>query len=378
MEFAGYYHLRVSRPTAIDLFAGAGGATQGLKEAGFNVVGAVEMDHDASATYALNHPEVVLWREDIRSVPAARMRRDLKMVVGQLTLLKACPPCQGFSTLAEGRASIDDDRNDLVGHTVRYVRAFRPRAVLLENVPGLERNRRFPALVAALEQMGYTCVPRLVNAADFEVPQRRRRLIVLCVRSTRAAVARDVKASLDAQTSIYKATVRDAFDGLSLTARSEDPLDRHRTSSPTVLARLKAIPAGGGRFDLPVKHQLDCHKRLGTRRNATSSYGRLRYDSLAPTMTTRCTTPACGSFVHPTEARGISLREAASLQTFPATYDFAGSYGSIERQIGNAVPVRMARALGLAVLKALPEPTKVNVVPSAAELASKEPPGEGR
>jgi DNA (cytosine-5)-methyltransferase 1 len=115
----------------------------------------------------------------------------------------------------------------------------------------------------------------------------------------------------------------------------------------TVARRLAAIPLNGSRFDPPEDLRLACRKRLDAKgRNATGSYERMRLDEPAPTMRTRRTTPACGSFVHPIEDRGITLREAAALQIFPATYRFSGNYGNIERQIGNAVPVLMARALG--------------------------------
>ncbi|BBJ43388.1 hypothetical protein SSPO_061060 [Streptomyces antimycoticus] len=147
-------------------------------------------------------------------------------------------------------------------------------------------------------------------------------------------------------------SVRDVFSELEVQRRVNDPLNRHRNSSDKVRRRIEAIPVGGGRFDLPEEHQLDCHKRLGTK-HATASYGRIKWDAPAPTMTTRCTTPACGTFVHPEQNRGITLREAAALQTFPSDYDFEGDYGSIERQIGNAVPVRMASVLGVAVRRTL-------------------------
>jgi DNA (cytosine-5)-methyltransferase 1 len=135
-------------------------------------------------------------------------------------------------------------------------------------------------------------------------------------------------------------TVGQAFAALEEFKASSDPLNRHRQLTGPVEARVAAVPVNGTRFDLPEELVLNCHKKLkgNHARNATASYGRLRLNAPAPTMTTRCTTPACGSFIHPTENRGITLREAAVLQTFPADYRFCGGYDSIERQIGNAVP----------------------------------------
>ena len=121
---------------------------------------------------------------------------------------------------------------------------------------------------------------------------------------------------------------------------------------PKTLERIRTVPIGGGRLDLPPSLRLDCHERLETR-SATSIYGRIDPSRPAPTMTTRCTTPSCGRFVHPSEDRGLTLREAALIQTFPPDYKFEGNYGEVERQIGNAVPVRMAEALGLAVARLL-------------------------
>jgi DNA (cytosine-5)-methyltransferase 1 len=121
---------------------------------------------------------------------------------------------------------------------------------------------------------------------------------------------------------------------------------------PATLERIQAIPPGGNRFDLPPALQLACHIKLG-RASAKAPYGRIHADKPAPTMTTRCTTPACGTFVHPFENRGITLREASLLQTFPIDYVFKGSYQSIENQIGNAVPVNLAAALGWAAVAML-------------------------
>lgn len=334
--------------TAIDLFAGAGGATQGLQDAGFEVVGAVEIDPVAAESYRLNHPEVELWEQDIRLLTASKMRVALGLESGELTLLKACPPCQGFSTLADGSKSAEDDpRNDLVGHTIRFVRALRPESVLVENVPGLGRDRRSGELLRSLESLGYSAKSYVVNAIDFGVPQRRKRFIILAFRGTKHIMPTKLSFD-DLETPV---TVRAAFAELEATISPSDPLHVARKSSDLVQRRIAAVPVGGSRFDLPLDLQLDCHKNLvGSKRSAAGSYGRLKWEEPAPTMTTRCTTPACGSFIHPDLDRGITLREAAAIQTFPVNYKFSGSHGAIERQIGNAVPVKMATGIARTVL----------------------------
>lgn len=341
----------MAAPTAVDLFAGAGGATQGLRDAGFDVIGAVEFDSDAAKSYRLNHPQTRLWEVDIRALPANQMRQELQLRPRELTLLKACPPCQGFSSLAGGK-SVDAARDDLVRQVSRFVRAFMPQSILLENVPGLARDSRFPELTAQLRGLGYSFSTYKLNAVDFGVPQRRTRLVVLAIRSRRAEVPQEFWDALGTDSVPATVSAGEALAQLKRKARKRDPMSKHRNLAPQTYERVKAIPVGGNRFDLPAEHRLRCHNEVDQKngRRATSSYGRIRLDSPAPTMTTRCTTPACGSFVHPTEHRGITLREAAWFQTFPVSYDFEGSYESIERQIGNAVPVKMAELLGTAVL----------------------------
>ncbi len=271
--------------------------------------------------------------------------RQAALVRGELDLLKACPPCQGFSSLAKG--VVDEKRNDLVLDTFRFIDSLYPRVVLLENVPGLARDRRLPQLRGLLEDAGYNLWTSTLDAADFGVPQRRKRFICFAVREDLNFAFHGAFADL--LPSRFKTARRSAGQALAQLgryAKPDDPLNVHRKNSNAVEARIAAIPAGGNRFDLPEEHQLACHKRLASR-NAASSYGRIKLDEPAPTMTTRCTTPACGTFIHPTENRGLTLREAATFQTFPVGYKFSGYYGSIERQIGNAVPVRMAKGLGL-------------------------------
>lgn len=331
--------------SAVDLFAGAGGATRGLRDAGFAMLAAVENDLEAAETYRRNHPKVTLFAEDIRTVEPKALLAGTAVAPGELDLLKACPPCQGFSTLAKGL--VDERRNDLVLDTFRFVEELRPRIVLLENVPGLARDRRLPELHSRLTGAGYQLTTTTLDAAVFGVPQRRKRFIGFAVRG-------DIPFVFDGNLTdllppSFRKTPRTAGHALAHLARHsrlDDPLNVHRKSSAAVEARIAAIPVGGNRFDLPEEHQLDCHKRLASR-NAGSSYGRVKIDEPAPTMTTRCTTPACGTFIHPIENRGLTLREAATFQTFPLNYKFYGYYGSIERQIGNAVPVRMAKGLGL-------------------------------
>lgn len=328
--------------SAIDLFAGAGGATQGLKDAGVNVLAAVEIDKDAANTYSQNHPGVKLFIKDIKRVSAASLRRDLALDIGELSVLKACPPCQGFSTLSGGRISMDDVRNSLILQVRKFVSEFQPSYVIIENVPGLRKDSRLGAFVAFLNSKKYAVSTYVVDAKDFGVPQRRKRFIVLASRDGAAALPAFLPNKKFEQRS-----VKDAFSALERLRDPADPLSVARMQSELVAQRIRAIPIGGGRHDLPVSLQLSCHRRMESTgvRGATASYGRLKWDEPAATMTTRCTTVACGTFIHPSQNRAITLREAATLQGFPPHYEFCGSYGSIERQIGNAVPCGLVTEL---------------------------------
>lgn len=334
--------------TAADLFAGAGGTTQGLLQAGYVVLGAIENDAAAADTYGANHPDTYLDRRDVRKIQAPAFAR--KLGTQRLDVLTACPPCQGFSTL--GSSDPDDERNDLVMVVERFSLALSPRAILLENVPGIDADRRLALLERRLGER-YAFRRYLVDAVDFGVPQRRRRSLVIFIeRPVDDAVFPDDLCTLLPRSFDYSR--RPARVALALAPRpgTEDAVHRARRSTPKTLKRIRAMPLGGGRLDLPPSLRLDCHKRLGTR-SATSIYGRIDPSQPAPTMTTRCTTPSCGRFAHPSEDRGLTLREAALIQTFPANYKFEGRYGEVERQIGNAVPARMAEALGLVVARLL-------------------------
>lgn len=348
------YALRVGELTAIDLFAGAGGTARGLADAGFRVLAAVENDADAARTFRENHPAVRMREEDIRSVSPEDLRRSLGLERLDLTLLTACPPCQGFSTL--GLRGRDDERNDLVDQVWRFAREFRPAAVLIENVPGLARDERWTKLCRQLRAVGYGVRWWIVDAVDFGVPQRRRRLAAMAVRGSKEAdLPGDLHDVLPPSFARRAPHASEVMARAGRIERSADRLHRPRRPSPTVLERIRAIPEGGNHSDLPERLQLGCHKRLRDRgrRSATGPYGRIRLTGPAPTMTTRCTTVSCGRFIHPTEDRGISLREAALLQSFPPDYRFAGTHESVERQIGNAVPVKLAEALGLAVRRVI-------------------------
>lgn len=336
--------------TAVDLFSGAGGTTQGLRDAGFRVVTAIENDPDAAATYAANHPDTTLLSRDVGRVQAPALARRLRRAGVRLDLLTACPPCQPFSTLGTGKA--DDRRNGLASTVARFAAELAPRAILMENVPGLQTQAVYRRLLARLRR-DYRIGEYVVQAADFGVPQRRRRAIVLGIRSDlEIEPPEDLVSAVPTDFDLVARTAGEALAFAHGLTAETDPVHRARTPRPKTLERIRAVSPGGGRKQLPPDLELACHARL-ERSDATSIYGRIDPNHQAPTMTTRCTTPSCGRFVHPTEHRGLTLREAALIQTFPVDYQFRGTYGGIEQQIGNAVPPRLAHALGLVVVRLL-------------------------
>jgi len=331
----------------IDLFAGCGGVTTGFKNAGFNVLAAVEVDRIPAHTYRLNHPEVLLYEEDIRRVSPATIMKDCKLASGQLTVLGVCAPCQPFSR--QNRFRNGDERASLILEAVRFVESLRPQFLFVENVPGLGQNPVFDTFVGTLKELGYrTSVPTIVDAVHYGVPQFRKRLIVLgTIFDIELRIPEPTHASPEEAARLGKQqwrTVQDAFVGLpdldSGEASDTDPLHRARKHTSLTLERLRHIPHNGGsRESLPVALQLVCHQG---RNGYHDVYGRMDFNKPANTLTTGCTNVTKGRFAHPTAHRAITLREAARLQTFPDSYKFYGTYEQISAQIGNAVPIKLA------------------------------------
>ncbi|WP_230201275.1 DNA cytosine methyltransferase [Xanthomonas euvesicatoria] len=319
--------------TAIDLFSGCGGLTLGLKMAGFQVLAGIEIDTKAALTYRLNHGDVSLIEGDIRETDPVALMRSLKIRKGKLDLLAACPPCQGFSRIRtkNGARSNSDPRNDLAMVFLYYAKALKPRHLLLENVPGLRRQPLWQDLIRGLENEGYEIVDGVIDANDYGVAQRRKRLIML------ASLGR--KPSLPC-ISNERPTVRDALQNSNISDNNN--LHHMRTShAPHVLDMINRIPKNGGsRSDLPEGLVLPCHKRTS---GFSDVYGRMAWSKPAPTITSGCHNPSKGRFLHPDENRAITLREAALLQGFPADYQFETSHGkeAIALMIGNALPPPM-------------------------------------
>lgn len=324
--------------SAIDLFSGCGGLTQGLKDAGFKVAAAVELNKLASDTFLENHPEVCLLNEDIRKIDIKALRKQLKLKKGELDLLAGCPPCQGFSTLRTNRktVSVDDDRNNLMFELIKFVQEFAPKCIMMENVPGLAKGKRITKFVDQLQSFGYIVNFSVLNVSDYGVPQRRNRFILLASRTAKIDFAQKADA---------KVYVRDVLKNLEKPHKSNDPAHNHgEARSPKVQEIISLIPKNGGsRSSLPKRLWFDCHLRIDSGFNDV--YGRMKWDDFAPTITGGCVSPSKGRFLHPSQNRTITLREAALLQTFPKNYFFSleGGKQKAALMIGNALPPEFIR-----------------------------------
>lgn len=346
---------RTRNPIALDLFCGSGAVTLGLKQAGFDVIGAVDLDAGACRTYRANHPEVRLIEKDIREV---KPKDFADLIPGKLDLLVVCAPCQPFSSQNRHRSK-DDVRNNLVEQSKPFIKCLKPSLVFLENVPGLASSDVFGGFTDWLEnKAGYTVSkPMRIDASELGIPQRRTRMILVAAKGV----------SLDKAIDIARAgrkTVRDTISDLPTPPIGRPPKDADqlhfaRKHSPLNIERLQNIPEdGGGRESLPYHLQLACHRNK-KKSSFSDTYGRMRWDDVSPTLTTGCTDITRGRFAHPVEHRAITLREAARLQSFPDYYVFEGNAGQVSTQIGNAVPPAMmctiAQSLKAALNLGIPE-----------------------
>jgi DNA (cytosine-5)-methyltransferase 1 len=322
--------------TVIDLFCGAGGMTLGFVAAGFDPVFAVEIDAAAAATARANFGCHVVEApiESIEDYPGA------DVIIGG-------PPCQGFSQL--GKRLPDDPRNQLWRYYMKAVDLVRPAVFVIENVPQLLTSQEYTEIRREAQGLGYEIDGRVLNAADYGVPQTRKRAIVVGSRlgSPRfpAQTHWDPEKGVPFNGSPWR-TVRDAIGALPLVP---DGSNLHIGRNPTVrsLLRYAAIPEGGNRWDMPLELQPGCWIRKT--KGGTDLMGRLWWDRPAFTIRTEFFKPEKGRYLHPEAQRPITHREAARLQSFPDDFRFVGSKIQIAKQIGNAVPSLLASAVASTV-----------------------------
>ncbi|HEY0160777.1 MAG TPA: DNA cytosine methyltransferase [Thermoanaerobaculia bacterium] len=347
---------------AVDFFAGCGGLSLGLKRAGFDVRAAVELDAVAAQTYRANHRGTKLIEDDIRNVTADDI---MTAAGGRPALVAGCAPCQGFCSLTS-KYKREDPRNGLVMDMLRLIEGLRPTAVMMENVPGLVTRGEdiFKRFVVGLRAIGYLPHWRVLQMADYGVPQSRRRLILLAGRGFVIPFPEPTHARVPTKGKKLWVPLRSKLQlgsppvKLSATWRNDEgpqAFNWHvvRDLQPQTRARLAAATPGQTWLTVAENLRPECHRDGYT--GFTNVYGRMAWDEVAPTITTGCTTPAKGRFGHPDRRRTtISVREAAILQTFPPKYKLRTDLiDEACNMLGNAVPPHFARVIGRSVADAI-------------------------
>lgn len=331
--------------TMIDLFAGCGGMSRGFQNSGrFRSIFAVESDLDAAETYELNFGDHVA-RSPIENVASFK---SADVIIGG-------PPCQGFSPL--NRDAVGFERRGLWREYLRALRQVQPRAFVMENVPELLRSEEYAEFRRRAEDLGFEVEGQILNAADYGVPQRRRRAIAIGVRTGSIPWPTPTHAEIADGTSAERrkpwVTFRQAVAGLSLRPDGK-AWHRRRNPRPESVRRYKAVPRDGGdRF--AMQRNLDraglghlvprCWREKPT--GTTDVFGRLWWDRPAYTIRTEFYKPEKGRYLHPSAHRPITLREAARCMSFPDDFVFPEHQAmtSVARQIGNAVPPLLAHRI---------------------------------
>lgn len=330
-----------------DFFSGCGGTARGFADAGVRPAFATDWDEEAVQTFKLNFPGVEAIQRDIRGLPTEEVVAVMPPADEAIRLLAGCAPCQPFAG-HRNAATQEDDRSDLVLELLRFVEELRPQLVFVENVPGMRRASRsdgpLTEFVEVLRKTHHVAFDT-ISCADYGVPQTRRRLVLIASSLGKIDLPTPTHGSSADQPHV---TVRDAIHSLPHDVDGPEAagISSHKAMHLTPLnrERIKATPEGGDRRNWPKRLWPDCHS--GGFGGHTDVYGRLSWDKPAPTLTTKCISYSNGRFGHPTEHRAITAREAARLQTFSDSFEFAGSLTSQARQIGNAVPVLLARQFG--------------------------------
>lgn len=338
---------------AVDFFCGAGGVSCGFRKIGIKVLGGLDIDPKFKKTYELNNGAKFL-NEDVSNLPAKKLGELLPVSKDDDSLIfVGCSPCQYYSNLKsdktkskEGRLLLDDFKE--------FVLFYRPGFVFIENVPGLESKSGSPLqrFKNALKQEGYVFDQNVLNAKYFGVPQNRRRFVLVATRLTNNIT---LPKQMDGKGEFV--TVKDAIGNYEqfpqISAGTQDKTDFIHSAarlSDLNMQRIIKTPKNGGSRKAWAKNeklQLECYKSHDGHHDV---YGRMAWDKPSPAITTRFLYTSTGRYSHPEQNRGISLREGATLQSFPLDYNFySTNKGAIATMIGNAVPPKLAESIGLTI-----------------------------
>lgn len=357
---------------ALDLFAGAGGFSKGMEDAGINVLGAVEFNAQIAETYKVNHPYTKMYVDDIRNVGAETLKKLFDDKNIECDLIFGGPPCQGFSMAGKRIRTeckfLNDPRNMLFKEYIRMVQVLNPKVFVIENVPGILNYRDGAVkkeIFDTFHKMGYELDARVLCASDYGVPQMRKRAVFIGNRLGISPTELFPEIKFNESNFV---TIRDAISDLPAikagTGIEETPYNKnielteyqkkmiskkgyvtnhisshHKEETIKILSMIKP---GQTMKDLPEKYH--------TKSVHSGAYGRMEYDKPAYTLTTRLNTPSVGRITHPEQNRTITPREAARIQSFPDDYVFLGDITSVGMQIGNAVPPILAKSIGEQIL----------------------------
>lgn len=337
----------------IDLFAGVGGLSLGFEQCGFDVVLANEYEPSIANAYKENHINTEVLVGDITQLDLDATFGKFK---GNIDVVIGGPPCQGFSQKGQ-RKTIHDPRNFLFKYYVKVVKLVKPKYFVMENVPNLlsaEDGFFRKEIEELFNSLGYQLTMGVLNASDYGVPQNRRRAVIIGKRGSTApnlpTPKRNIVTIWDAISDLaylesgegeevqeYKYEPQSAYQ--SMLREGSSLLYNHKATHHSALAleRLEMIPPNAGKEVLPKEHL--------TKSIYSGTWTRMRKDEISVTITTRFDTPSSGKFTHPFLNRAITVREAARIQSFPDTFHFIGNKGSQMKQVGNAVPPLLAKAI---------------------------------
>ena len=333
--------------SAVDLFCGAGGMSLGLQMAGFDIELGLDFVQDCEDTHHQNFTNTPFICGDITDVQGTDILDKIGLKKGELTLVSGGPPCQGFSTVNGKSRFLENPKNKLFVQFVRMIDELSPTWFIMENVTGLlsmDSGKVKEAIFKAFKDIGYSVDAKVLNAVNYGVPQNRKRAIFI---GNRAGYKNEFPepshGSSTTQLGFFEnemlkpvITVGEALKGIT----KKSKLANHilPTHAEIVLKRMSFVPEGGNQKDIPAEYKPP-QKFLNT-------YGRLHRKKPSNTVHTRFDVASTGSLYHATENRALTVREGARLQSFPDTYIFSGKKGSQYRQVGNAVPPLLAKALG--------------------------------
>jgi len=362
--------------TAVDLFCGCGGISSGLKHAGFTVIAGADVERKYAVTFKHNFPDAKLFHGNLTKITTEKFMKELNLSPGDLTLLAGGPPCQGFSkNVPRKYRYLDDPKNQLIRTFLDFCRDLKPQLILMENVAEMKNGFNLAyteEIISRLEEDNYSVSYKVLNAADYGVPQRRRRAFFLASRlSKKLKFPKPTHGAPNADISLFSinshVSVWDAIGDLPSLGHGEgskimpyacapfsdfqknvrngqEYVENHvaRKLQPLQFDRLSALKPGEGLRELP--------DHLKVRSGYSGAYGRLTKDMVAPTITRWVFHPGSGRWGHPVDIRILTIREVARIQGFPDSFVFVGSYNDQAGQVGNAVPPLLIKQIAESML----------------------------